>query len=144
MKTWTIPQVVVEAFRANEYVAGSCQQAFVADETAIKAVMADRQIDFNCEASGEGRPPSSGQSIFISSSNLTQWNIDQGLIGPYEAGVHIRADNATQAQQYVDQGLFDRYYSQSGMYYGVVNIYLFQYSKDWHPSSKFEGSIKFS
>ena len=94
MKTWTMPRVMIEAFTANEYVAGSCVNKFATNETQIKAILdtaSGFQNDWNGSTDGWGYAFNAEHHGHISSSTMTEsmWNL--GLTGPYDTWALLRA-----------------------------------------------------
>ena len=87
MKTWTMPRVEVEAFSANEYVAGSCVNRFATDEAQIKALLDTKsgyQTDWDGAGSGGWGYDYNAEhqgTISTSTMNETMWK--WGLEGPY-------------------------------------------------------------
>ncbi len=94
MKTWMMPQVVVEAFRANEYVAGSCQDSFVSNEEDLIRIRRNNSLDLNGDDGDWGYPEG---YMFSTALNDYQWKqIDKD--GAVEAWMQIKPEYVDYAE----------------------------------------------
>ena len=148
MKTWTMPRVKIEAFRANEYVAGSCHDAFVSNESQIRAIKSENnELDFNGKdplwgTFGADATPEWG-SAFLSPSTLSEWQSGHGLLGPKEAWMELNTTDTNVAQSYVSSGLISAYDTVTNILgtvqqiWGKVTVYYQGYGNTqgakWHP-----------
>ncbi len=154
MKTWTMPRVAVEAFRANEYVAGSCYDTFTTNEAQIYAIMdsARCQIDFDGSTSGWGatdynnRPPYPGS--YTRGQSMSQWQWDNWPhSGAYTGWVELSTESTDQAKQYQEQGLILDYATSGRIVWGKVYVYWVASNTGtdhWHPSNLVESSANHS
>lgn len=153
MKTWTMPRVKIEGFSANEYVAGSCHNAFVANEAKIQALVTDpTHLDFDGSGGGGwgyvNNPPHGSQKM--STTTLDDWQRMQNLDGPYECYVNIGQRSETEVNGLIEEGVIlpggsfvTGYWSG---YWAKVNVYWYigSGSNRWHPSAIPEAQINFS
>lgn len=105
MKTWKMPQVAVEAFRANEYVA-SCIDVLQTNERAIRNLSYGGSwetvyLDLNGDSDGNW-----ATSVYTSGSLITKENLDNWNVTGQTVYFQISStDDSSKRRQATDLGL---------------------------------------
>ena len=144
MKNWTMPKVVIDEFKANEYC-GSCYDTFVSNESAVRAILGkqNQQVDFNGPATNPGgqygNVPDGIAGSYTSSNNASQYAWDRTRKGPYDGWLYLKeGTTVAQAEQYKAQGLISDYFKYQGEIWGKFSVYWITSSSGtnhWHPNN---------
>ena len=141
MKTWKMPHVMIEGFRANEYVAGSCYVSFESDESKLRSFMAGSMVDMDGSESGwwatEGLSSSFNSVGVWNNRNFTK---SQTVYIPIASGQEQNAETYGLDLIRDPREAYSEYWAPVTGYWNANG----SGSHRWHISTRAESEVNFS